>query len=894
MAVEADLLQEFLAESWENLGRLDTEIVRLEQEPGDESLLASIFRTIHTLKGTCGFLGLSRLGDVAHSTENVLGKMREGCLDVSPAAISIVLEGVDRIKALLHGLEATGEEPVLESRDLIHRLDLLASLAQAKPVPKPASPKLPIPVPNAAAPSSPGTPSKADTNPADAFSPELPDDASPTGAETVEPIISSVPSPETAWKPQLEAQDREGAGGELIPNKAAIADLSIRVHVNVLDRLMNLVGELVLTRNQLLQMVRGDDESKFAAPIALLNHVTSDLQEGVMKTRMQPIGNAWNKLPRLVRDLCQVTSKQIDLEMVGAETELDRTVLDAIKDPLTHIVRNSADHGIESAATRVAKGKPEMGRIRLHAYHEGGHVIIRISDDGAGINRKRVLRKALDQGLISEGDVERMSDSEILRLIFRPGFSTAEAVTSLSGRGVGMDVVRTEIERIGGTVELSSVEGQGTTIRIRIPLTLAIISALVVESGGQTFAIPQIAIVELVRLTAEDRHKIEKVHNREVYRLRDRLLPLVSLTDVLQLAEAPDRAAEDVNIVVVQVGEEQFGLIVSEVFDTQEIVVKPVGRLLKDVKVYQGTTILGDGRVIMILDVSGIAASFGGLAPEGETSELENANSEEEAIPLLLFRSGNDIYAVPLGLVSRLEEFPVSAIEQSGDRLLVQYRGQLLPLVPVAGQSAYLKESGNQPVVVFSEGSRSLGLMAEEIVDIVQEPLHIHMPSTRRGTLGTALVGGQATEILDTQCYLMQADPNWFQPRPKSPNRVLVVDSSLFFRQLVRTVLEADGFRVLTVATTEAATELLDRDRNFDVVICETTFPDQSGQLLARALKSNPRYADIPLIGMTTVDDAGSNVNTDFDRQLKKFDAGQLIRTLREVIAKKTVSGVVA
>ena len=426
----------------------------------------------------------------------------------------------------------------------------------------------------------------------------------------------------------METADPTDAAGDA--GKKTVADLSIRVNVNVLDSLMNLVGELVLTRNQLLQLARGDEESKYAAPIGHLNRVTTDLQEGVMKTRMQPIGNAWSKLPRLVRDLSQVTGHSIELEMSGAETELDRTVLDAIKDPLTHMVRNSADHGIESPDERRAAGKPETGRVRLNAYHEGGHVIISIEDDGRGINTKRVLAKAVERGIVSEADAGKLSHNEILSLVFLPGFSTAEKISSVSGRGVGMDVVKTQVEHIGGTVDITSIEGQGTTLRIKIPLTLAIISALVVESAGESFAIPQLGVVELVRLAAEDRNRIEQINDKEVFRLRDRLLPLVHLDEAMGLEKADDESEHDINIVVVQVGDEQFGVIVSEVFDTEEIVVKPVGMLLKDISVYQGTTILGDGRVIMILDVAGIAAQFGGLS-SGSAGQETTVEVESDA-----------------------------------------------------------------------------------------------------------------------------------------------------------------------------------------------------------------------------------------------------------------------
>ncbi|HVV99592.1 MAG TPA: chemotaxis protein CheA, partial [Planctomycetaceae bacterium] len=432
--MEDEILPEFLAESWENLGRLDTEIVELEKHPGNAELLASVFRTIHTIKGTCGFIGLTGLGSVAHAAENVLGQMREGELPVTPLAISLVLRAVDQVKEYLRGLEATGQEPERDNSVLIAELNALAERGSGAAA-----------VPAVAVPAVARTPEVAAALPAAPMGPPVP-------AQGAEPERNEHP-PEA---------DRSAD-----PNKRSVADLSIRVNVEVLDSLMNLVGELVLTRNQLLQMVRGEDESKYAAPIVHLNRVTTDLQEGVMKTRMQPIGNAWSKLPRLVRDLAQQTGKQIELEMIGAETELDRTLLDAIKDPLTHMVRNSADHGLENPAVRRQRGKPETGKIRLNAFHEGGHVIICVEDDGGGIALDKVRDKAIRQGLVAEAAAQKMSDKELIALLFLPGFSTAEKVSAVSGRGVGMDVVKTQIERIGGTVDLSMRAGLGTTIRIK-------------------------------------------------------------------------------------------------------------------------------------------------------------------------------------------------------------------------------------------------------------------------------------------------------------------------------------------------------------------------------------------------------------------------------------------
>ncbi len=883
--MDEDILQEFLAESWENLGRLDSEIVSLEKNPKSTDLLASIFRTIHTIKGTCGFIGLTRLGSVAHSAENVLGQMRDGVLEVTPNAISLVLQAVDVIKELLQGLEATREEPTRDNSVLISKLDALAGMgghAANEP-----SHEAPAAVPSTSQSSATGTPIEAVASVASVSPTPEKTSAAPMQPEQPRPVSqieSGSDTPQETLDASMAKEESLGDQG----GKKSVADLSIRVNVLVLDSLMNLVGELVLTRNQLLQLARGDDESKYAAPITHLNRVTTDLQEGVMKTRMQPIGNAWSKLPRLVRDLSQITGKQIELEMAGAETELDRTVLDAIKDPLTHMVRNSADHGIELPAARHAAGKPEIGKIRLNAYHEGGHVIICISDDGAGINKERVLRKAIQQGLVSEADSSKLSESEILKFIFNPGFSTAEQVSSVSGRGVGMDVVRTSIERIGGTIDLTSVPGSGTTVRIKIPLTLAIISALVVESGRESFAIPQLGVVELVRLAAEDLDKIERIHENEVFRLRDRLLPLVHLDSALGLSNKEDHDG-DVNIVVVQVGEEQFGLIVSEVFDTEEIVVKPVGSLLKGINIYQGTTILGDGRVIMILDVAGIASKFGGMhSNTKEDKKAADTDIDGRTTSLLLFDAGDGTtMAVPLSLVARLEEFPRNSIERSGDKLVVQYRGDLLPLQPVQGFSVSNSGPEPQPVIVFSEGRRSMGLMVNEIQDIIEERLIIRMQSQRKGVLGTAIINGHATDIIDTNYYVTQINPNWFSRgrERRESRRVLVVDDSLFFRQLVTTALESQNYRVALAESAVEAIERIEHGERYDVIISDIEMPKMDGIEFARRLRARADLQSVPLIAMSSLSAAAFEsraLQTGFNRCLTKFNAQQLLDTIEE------------
>src|SRR5712692_2481946 len=598
-----DLLSEFLTEANESLSVLDLELVKLEQNPNDPALLSNIFRLVHTIKGTCGFLGLPRLESVAHAAENVLGKVRDGELTVSPAAVSLILESLDCIKMIMGELEATEAEPAGDDSDLIARLNLFANGGPGGTVPQLAPQMQSV---DAAQPTEsvrgPDSTASAASSPPNEM------------AEVVRPGDGN----EDAI-PDVRADGSGGAARQVEAGKeSAIAGQSIRVNVDLLENLMTMVSELVLTRNQLMQILRSQKDSEFTTPLQHLSHVTTELQEGVMKTRMQPIGNAWAKLPRIIRDLALELDKKVDLRMLGAETELDRQVLEMIKDPLTHMVRNSADHGIESPAERLRAGKSEHGTITLNAYHQGGHIVLVISDDGRGLPLEKIKKKALASGVVSEAELAGMTDQQIQQFIFKAGFSTANQVTSVSGRGVGMDVVRTNIEKIGGTIELKSQEGKGSSFIIKIPLTLAIVSALIVECAGEKFAIPQISVVELVRAAANSENRIEQLNRTPVLRLRNRLLPLVSLQSLLKLRSGEENGPEtrrasggETFIVVAQVGTYSFGIIVDRVFDTEEIVVKPVAPILRDIAMFSGNTILGDGSVIMILDPNGIAAASG-------------------------------------------------------------------------------------------------------------------------------------------------------------------------------------------------------------------------------------------------------------------------------------------
>jgi two-component system chemotaxis sensor kinase CheA len=548
-------------------------------------------------------------------------------------------------------------------------------------------------------------------------------------------------------------------------DSSAVYDASIRINVELLDKLMTIAGEIVLARNQILQYSQQQDDPAFQNTCRQLNLITTELQEHVMKTRLQPLGNVWNRFPRLARDTAQACGKKVRLEAEGSETELDKTLIEAIRDPLTHLVRNAIDHGIEAPERRLAMGKPEEGCVRVRAYHEGGQVNVEIGDDGAGIDPERIKHRAVEQRIVSAEQAARMGTQTLLGLIFLPGFSTAPAVTNLSGRGVGMDVVKTNIEKIGGSVDIQSAMGQGTTVRIRIPLTLAIIKVLVVTSAGDRYAVPQVSIVELVRAEGEKaRRGIQRVHGALVYRYRDRLLPLVNLNRVLRV-EADAAAEEDaVSIVVLQAADRQFGLVVDRINDTQEIVVKPLWKHLKSLACFAGATVMGDGRVALILDVFGLAQRAGAVADfQGwAAAEPQAAAERPPERPSVLLVEGRDRgrLAIPLSKVARLEEFPRGRVERVAGRRVVQYCGQILPLLDVdaaLGSAPYVAREENGEavqVVVYARPERPVGLVVDRIVDVVERDSDVCGPASRPGVACTTVIQGHVTELLDVEALL--------------------------------------------------------------------------------------------------------------------------------------------
>jgi two-component system, chemotaxis family, sensor kinase CheA len=893
-----DLLREFLTETSESLDTVDNQLVKFEQDPNNARILDNIFRLVHTIKGTCGFLGLPRLEALAHAGETLMGKFRDG-MPVTAEAVTLILNSIDRIKEILAGLEATEAEPQGTDEDLIVKLHemvecgKLAMSAAAAPIASvaPVQPAM-----------EQGTlafqvlerqlrPGEVSLDELERAFRETPTEIAPPAAVVPQPAPAQAAAAPKAPKPSPKTivAERDSSDSDRIANQ------SIRVNVDTLEHLMTMVSELVLTRNQLLEISRRNEDTEFKVPLQRLSNVTAELQEGVMKTRMQPIGNAWQKLPRIVRDLAGELGKQIELEMHGADTELDRQVLDLIKDPLTHMVRNSADHGLETPAERLAAGKLEQGTIRLSAYHEGGHIIICIADNGRGLNTGRIKAKAVSSGLVSEADLEKMTEAQIHKFIFAPGFSTAASVTSVSGRGVGMDVVRTNIDQIGGTIDIKSVAGEGSSVTIKIPLTLAIVSALIVEAAGDRFAIPQLAVVELVRARANSEHRIERIKDTAVLRLRNKLLPLMHLKKLLKIDDGSSSDPENGFIVVTQVGSQTFGIVVDGVFHTEEIVVKPMSTKLRHIDMFSGNTILGDGAVIMIIDPNGIAKALGTSVDASHGIADENAaraGTVEQLTSLLVFRAGSaQPKAVPLGLVTRLEEIAAGKIELSNGRYMVQYRDQLMPLVQMDGVA--VRTTGAQPILVFADDNRSMGLVVDEIIDIVEERLDIEVAGGEAGILGSAVIRGHATEVIDVGYFLPMAFADWFSRKEMRPSvsaqSVLLVDDSAFFRNMLAPVLKAAGYRVRVAPNAQEGLAALRSGQAFDVVLTDIEMPEMNGFEFAETIRADAHLAAMPIIALSSLASPAAIERgrlAGFHDYVAKFDRPGLIAALKEQTAE--------
>lgn len=847
-----ELLRDFIVETNQHLEEAATQLVLFERDPTDASLIAKIFRLVHTIKGTCSFLGLNRLQHITHAAETMIGELRNGA-PPTESSVTVVLAAIDRIKHIVEQVEQTGVEPEGDDEDMIKELDVQAKSLEA--VLAGEAPPAEAAASDSATPGdAPAEGAPTDSGKAEGEAAEAAAAAKPEEAKTEEPKPAA---PAAKAPPKGGKTPAKPAGGG-----AQRGSETIRVAVDAIERMMQLVSELVLTRNQLLELTRHRQDDTVKTPLQRLSSLTTDLQDAVMRARMQPVERLYASLPRLIRELATECHKKIDLVTEGADTELDRQLIEILRDPLTHMIRNSADHGLETPAERVAAGKREAGEIRVSASHEAGQITITIADDGRGLDVEKIKAKLVKNGLVAETDLAKMTDDEIFKYIFAPGFSTAQTVTNVSGRGVGMDVVRSNIESIGGSITLKSELGKGTQFSMRIPLTLAIAPALIVEASGQRFALPQHAVVEAVGVGEGSGHSIDRVQNALVLRLREEVVPVIDMCQVLGL----DRSASQVNeqlVVIMRVGGESFGVIVDKVADVQEVVVKPLSASLAHLKVFTGHTILGDGSVVLILDPGGLAMSIG-IEKNGEKQREKKDVSGASKTRIVMFRAGEGVVKVlPVSLIARIEMVDSGRIEQADGRLTMIQQDRLMPLVPVG--STVFDPSRSYPVLVVTDGDLTVGLLVDEIVDIIEETLEVQMSNGGYDTIGAAVIRGHAVEFIDVQSYLQSVSGSIKAQSSKMSSRsqVLVVHDDAFARGFLAPMLAAAGYRVASVGSGKEALQIIEEGIAVDAIVSSTGLLEMSSGELTAAIRRAQPSREIPVIGVSSEDDLEDEVDID-------------------------------
>lgn len=898
-----DLIAEFVVESNEHMADIESQLLAIEAAGAsiDSDLVNKVFRAIHSIKGAAGFLGLSVINRLSHAMENVLNQIRNRELVPTTQIVDVLLKSADFLRNLINTIATSNEADI---SDHTQRLEAIF---------QPASKTATIPAANFSSPVV-----KVDTIPeTTAAAPNL-------AAEipAMEPALPQLPPApvSVAATPTIHAEPAAPSSVSSAP------ETNVRVPVSVLDRLMNLAGELVLSRNQLVQAVAKDEKTALTTATGGLNQVTSELQEAIMRTRMQPVGNVFGRFPRLVRDLSAKLSKQVELHIEGKEVEVDKTIIEAIGDPLTHIIRNSVDHGIETPAVRTANGKAPAGTVRLMAYHQAGKVRIDIIDDGGGINPQRLRNKAVAMQLLTAEQAQALSDRDAIRLIFHPGLSTAEKVTDVSGRGVGMDVVRTNIERLGGNVDVESVLGSGTTLKITLPLTLAIIPSLIVRGCNQKFAIPQANIQELVRVRRQEvEQRICLVNKAEVLRLRNTLLPLIRLETALgweNKQQAPSKTASKhaVNILVLEGSSTRYGLIVDGLQDSEEIVVKPLGRHLKDCPCMAGATILGDGHVALILDIDGIAnqTHLRSSSAESEVADvaLDSQRLQAELLKLLIFRNHpSEQFAVPMALISRIQRVRSSSIGQVGEQQLLLQEDRALPLLSLESiiKANPRSECSQVYIIIFRVAGREVGLIAPTLEDIQDVATNIDTHTLQEpGVIGSLIVQGLATRLLDLSELVRQVHPTWFDLRPSANNPtatttqqrvstndplpagpqnkiVVLAEDSPFFRKQVAGFLEREGYTVKPFEDGKQAWDYLVKHGNeVDIVVTDIEMPVMTGLQLCRHVKDHPSLGRLPVVALTTLagdDDIQRGLDAGVNDYQIKMDREQLLWSVQKLLA---------
>jgi len=840
MNFDEDILQDFLVEAKEGITNLEEGFIELEKDKENVEILKALFRTMHSLKGAAGFFGFKTLESIAHFSEDILSKLRDGLIEPEEDVIDILLKAVDYIKYIIGYIEKNKEEPV---EDRI--LDFLVELSNFNEKLK----------------------KKVQEKPKERTPEEKKAEEPKVEKEKLEEEVVEEKKEEEKKKAEevkpVEPVKKEKKEEAVVTPHIELTETHIKVDVKLLDQLMNLAGELVLARNRVVQLSQKLMDEELGRSVQILSMITTEMQETIMKTRMQPIGMVFNKFPRIVRDLSKALGKKVNLHLEGTETELDRSIIEAIKDPLTHLVRNAIDHGIEPPEERVQIGKSAEGTLILRAYQEGGQVVIEIEDDGRGIDVEKIKRKAVEKGFMTLEEAEKASEKELLSLIFKPGFSTAETVTQLSGRGVGMDVVKSNIEKLGGSIEINTVRGKGTTVKIKIPLTLAIIPALIVTSGNYRYAIPQVNLKELVNVEPEK--DLLKLGNTEFYRLRGEIIPVLRLSEILK---DNGKKVEQRNLVILTTGERFIGLLVDKIFASEEIVVKPLGKWFKNIPIYSGATIMGDGKLALILDVIGLS-QFVGISMEEVEKKYESAKakirtSSEETIFILLFDVGKDRLALPIALISRLDKIKASEIQISGGKEIIIYRDKVIPVIrlenylPLQGAS----DQENYNVLFFTERGKTCGILCSNIVGTLETTLDVEEGIYNNpGILGHRIIDGKTVLFIDIYKIIEMYDPDWFIVKGKveeKAKKILLAEDSPFFRGMMQNYLKGAGYEVEVVENGKEALNKLLSGEKFDLIVTDLEMPEMDGFDLIKEIRSNPDYKNIPIIVVTSL--AGEDI----------------------------------
>jgi len=830
---DEDILQDFLVEAKEGITNLEEGFIELEKDKKNIEILKALFRTMHSLKGAAGFFGFKTLESIAHFSEDILSKLRDSLIEPDEDIIDILLKAVDHIKYIVGYIEENKAEPI---EDKI--LDFLVELSNFNEKLKKRIQEKP-----------------KEEKPEEIKAEEKKEEIKKEIKEEVKEE-KEIKEEKKEVKLVKEVKKEKKEEPATIP-QIELTETHIKVDVKLLDQLMNLAGELVLARNRVVQLSQKIMDEDLTRSVQVLSLITTEMQETIMKTRMQPIGMVFNKFPRIVRDLSKALGKKVNLHLEGTETELDRSIIEAIKDPLTHLVRNAIDHGIELPEERIKLNKPTEGVLILKAYQEGGQVIIEIEDDGRGIDVEKIRQKAVEKGFLTQEEATLASEKELLSLIFKPGFSTAETVTQLSGRGVGMDVVKTNIEKLGGSIEINTVRGKGTTVKIKIPLTLAIIPALIVTCGDYRYAIPQVNLKELVNIQPEK--DLLKVGNTEFYRLRGEIIPVLRLSEVLK---SNGKDEDQKNLVILTTGEKFIGLLVDKIFASEEIVVKPLGKWFKNIPIYSGATIMGDGKLALILDVIGLS-QFIGISMEEvekkyETTVIKTKTSSEETIFLLLFDVGEDRLALPIALISRLDKIKANEIQISGGKEIIIYKDEVIPIIRLENylplQSISSQEEYN--VLFFTERNKTCGILCSKIVGTLETTLEVEEGIYNHpGILGHRIINGKTVLFIDIYKIIEMYDPDWFivKIKEEKKKRILLVEDSAFFRNMVKNYLEGSGYEVELAENGKKALNKLASEGHFDLIITDLEMPEMDGFELIKILRSNPDYQNIPIIVVTAL-----------------------------------------